>query len=76
MGCAPKTWVKPTSQPAEFDQAKTQCTEQATQRYCQIYFCYSRYEESEEVFSRVNKKLFTDCMNAKGWYLQQTDISP
>jgi hypothetical protein len=77
IGCTPMSWYKPVIQPGEFEKAKYECTQQAQQPYGQSTFGYYYYGGSSINTVITNENLFAQCMNAKGWKLQnkeKTDI--
>ena len=69
--CAPLTWYKSTARPGEFEQDKYTCTQQSQQQYgaAQVN-AYGGAAVNKVI---TNDNLFTQCMNAKGWSLQNQD---
>ena len=73
IGCTPMSWYKPLIQPGEFEKAKYECSQQAQQPYGQSTFGYYYYGGSSINTVITNENLFAQCMNAKGWQLQNKE---
>lgn len=67
-GCV--TWYKPGARQGEFEQAKYQCLQESQQRVgvAQV----NPYGGTAVNSVQTNDMLFGNCMNAKGWSLQNT----
>lgn len=67
FGCA-KTWVKPGSTEAEFNKDKYECLQQSQQQVSG--FAFNAYGGAGGSQQKTNDGLFTSCMNARGYSLQ------
>lgn len=71
-------WVKPGSTQAEFARDKYECLQEAQQQeaYSSGGFCVRGYcqPNTSESYVRTNQKLFTACMEARGWTSQRRDV--
>ena len=67
-GCANNVWVKPGAGTAEFSQARYTCLQQSQQGASSAYV--NRYGGAAASGVVTNDGLFSACMNAAGWSLQ------
>ena len=61
-------WVKPGAASGEFAQTKYACMQQSQHRVSTAYV--NEYGGSSDSRVTTNNPLFSACMNAQGWYLQ------
>lgn len=71
--CAPQTWIKPGATQNEFSQDKYDCMQQAQQRVSGVLVNAYGGAATNQVITNGN--LFSSCMNAKGWYLNNNQQS-
>jgi hypothetical protein len=68
-GCVSNdVWVKPGATQGQFAQEKYACMQQSQHTVSSAYV--NKYGGSSESFVTTNNPLFSSCMNARGWYLQ------
>lgn len=71
--CAPMTWNKPGASQNDFSQDRYACMQQAQQPVSgAVVNAYGGAASSQVV---TNGNLFSSCMNAKGWYLNNNQQS-
>ncbi len=68
VGCAPMVWNKPGSSSADYELDRFDCTQKAQKRYLEAEIRYYGGGRASNDFINENG-LFTECMNAKGWFL-------
>jgi len=71
VACAPPLWVKPGGTTAEFDKDKYNCLQSSQQRASGLYFNKFGGGASDQMVT--NDKLFSSCMNSRGWKLTRGD---
>src|SRR6266568_1530708 len=61
-------WVKPGATQSDFAQERFACMQQSQHRVSSAYV--NQYGGSSDSYVTTNNPLFSSCMNARGWYLQ------
>lgn len=68
VGCAQNTWYKPSARPGDFEKDRYDCLQQSQQQYSRAQT--NGWQGASESKVVTNDGLFSSCMNARGWSIQ------